>query len=126
VVTDRPALSSIEAAEPVNAPDERTTIEGIAIVPSSVRPDRDESDSPSSVGVSKSDERVERLLEEVFLLMRERHRLRQIATESQRRGNELLTEARRAKMLVRAFLHAHDDVRDDALTALKGWADSPL
>lgn len=80
------------------------------------------------------DDRVERLLAENLLLLKERAELRAIADRRAERCNELLGEARKAKRLARAAIRESDaragigtDLHDSpALAELRAWAAETL
>ena len=94
-------LSSIPAAAPSSPPDTVTAI----------------------------DQRIERLLSEMFAILAERKALTEKVDACVNRSSELLQVAREGRALARAFFaaRARDELEDtEEIAALREWAEKPL
>jgi hypothetical protein len=133
----RDAISSIEVASEKELPVESHGVDPCqtpiahAIVPPSLASDKE----PTSRELLL-DDRVERLLKENYLLLKERKELRETAQMRAESCNERLEQMREAKRLVRAALAETDKMAANAgtprtpdapaLAELRAWAEKPI
>jgi hypothetical protein len=134
LVGERDAIPSMKAASEKELPvdvgvDPCQTPLACAVVPESMTSEKE----PTSRDLLL-DDRVERLTKEIYLLLKERKELREIALIRAEACNERLFQMREAKRVVRAYLAeldacANDPTRiapADFRDKLREWAAKPI